>query len=77
MSRPFPFALGVSVAIDRVALSGECGPVWSALSRRTLDLLIVACLEWSDVLVARSSLNLNLFSLFLDSVAQGYYCGSP
>jgi hypothetical protein len=42
----------VSVAIDRVALSGECGPVWSALSRRTLDLLIVACLEWSDVLAS-------------------------
>ena len=41
--------LGVSVAIDRIALSEEGGPVWSALSRRILDSLIGALTKRSQV----------------------------
>ena len=41
--------LGVSVAIDRIALSEEGGPVWSALSRRILDSLIGALTRRSQV----------------------------
>ena len=44
----FHFALGVS-AIDRIALSEEGGPVWSALSRRNLDSLIGALTRRSQV----------------------------
>ena len=66
MPRQIPFALGVSVAIDLIALSGEGGPIWSALSRRNLTGLAIGAQKGSQVAsVALSALKSIFFPWFV------------
>ena len=66
MPRQIPFPLGVSVAIDRIALSAEGGPIWSALSRRNLTGLAIGAQKGSQVAsVALSALKSIFFPWFV------------